>query len=75
MLREVYAETYPVRPLMNHVDELAGLLREYLTEFPAFRAKPVGSPGSDARKAQQACIAREDRARIALMAIDQEMKP
>lgn len=22
MIREVYAETYPVRPLLNHIDEL-----------------------------------------------------
>ena len=40
---------------------LGQLLREYMTEFPAFRAKPEGSPNSDARKAQRADIAREDR--------------
>jgi hypothetical protein len=70
MIRMAYVETYPVRPLLNHVDELAALLREYMTEFPAFRAKPEGSPYSDARKEQEADIAREDRARIALAAID-----
>lgn len=41
--------------------EMAALLREYMMEFPAFRSKPEGSPGSDARKAQQGDIAREDR--------------
>lgn len=46
--------------------ELASLLREYMTEFPAFRGKPEGSPFSDARKAQKADIQREDRARAAL---------
>lgn len=66
VIREAYAETYPVRPLLNHVDELKALLREYMAEFPAFRAKPVGSPHSEARKEQQADIAREDRARAAI---------
>lgn len=74
LIRDLYMETYPVRPLLNHVDELAQLLREYMTEFPAFRAKPVGSPGSDARMAQESCIARENRARVALAAIDTEVR-
>lgn len=70
MIRTLYAETYPIRPLLNHVDELAALLREYMTEFPAFRDKPEGSPYSDARKEQEDDIAREDRARFALAAFD-----
>ena len=70
MLRFAYAETYPVRPLINHVDELAALLREYMTEFPAFRAKPEGSPHSDARREQVDDIAREDRARAILATLD-----
>lgn len=27
LIREAYAETYPVRPLLNHVDELQSALR------------------------------------------------
>jgi hypothetical protein len=48
------------------IEEMRALLTEYMTEFPAFRAKHEGSPGSDARKEQEADIAREDRARAVL---------
>jgi hypothetical protein len=49
------------------IAEMRLLLTEYMTAFPAFRAKPQGSPNSDARKEQQADIAREDRARAVLV--------
>jgi hypothetical protein len=48
------------------IEYMRELLTEYMTEFPAFRAKPLGSPGSDGRKEQEADIAREDRARAVL---------
>lgn len=48
------------------IAEMRILLTEYMAEFPAFRAKPEGSPGSDARKEQQADIDREDRVRRVL---------
>jgi hypothetical protein len=48
------------------IAEMRALLTEYVTEFQAFRAKPQGSPNSDARKEQEADIAREDRARAVL---------
>lgn len=52
---------------MNRVgDQVAGALREYLEAFPAFRSKPIGSPGSEERERQDEAIAREDRARAAL---------
>ena len=48
------------------IEEMRALLTEYVTYFPAFRAKPVGSPGTDARVQQEADIRREDRARAVL---------
>jgi hypothetical protein len=48
------------------IAEMRELLTEYMTEFQAFRAKPEGSPGSDARKEQEAGIRREDRTRAVL---------
>jgi hypothetical protein len=41
--------------------ELLGVLEEYLVWLPAFRATPVGSPGSEAREEQQALIDRFHR--------------
>lgn len=32
MLRDAYAETYPVRPLINHVDELRSALQSLADE-------------------------------------------
>jgi hypothetical protein len=46
--------------------EAVALLREYTEAFPAFRSKPQGSPYSDARKEQEADIAREDRTRAVI---------
>jgi hypothetical protein len=34
LIRDLYAETYPVRPLLNHVDELAAALREIGDKVP-----------------------------------------
>jgi hypothetical protein len=48
------------------IAEMRELLTEYMTEFPAFRAKPEGAPGSDARKEQEVDIKREDRTRAVL---------
>jgi hypothetical protein len=42
------------------------LLREYMEEYPAFRAKPVGAPHSEARCEQQRRIQLEDEARALL---------
>ena len=50
------------------IAEMRELLTEYMTEFPAFRSKPEGSPGSDARKEQEADIRREDRT-LAVLAL------
>lgn len=33
VIREAYAETYPVRPLLNHVDELREALRHMHDSF------------------------------------------
>lgn len=41
---------------------MRALLTEYVAEFPAFRTKPLCSPGSPARAEQEADIEREDRA-------------
>lgn len=48
------------------IAEMHQLLTEYVTYFPAFRTKPVGSPGTEARLQQEADIKREDRARKVL---------
>lgn len=42
--------------------ELYEALEEYLRARPAFRLKPIGSPGSHARLEQEAAIAAEDKA-------------
>lgn len=64
-------------PKSDHelIAEMGELLTEYMTEFPAFRIKPQGSPGSDARKEQEADIAREDRARAVLAGADTGTEP
>lgn len=41
---------------------LALLLRQYLNAYPAFRSKPVGSPGSSARAQQEEATRLEDLA-------------
>lgn len=48
---------------------LAAVLEDYLAAYPAFRIKPVGSPGSTARNEQNYQMALEDRARAAIRAL------
>lgn len=40
--------------------QIAVLARQCIAEHPAFRNKPVGAPGSDARIEQERAIALED---------------
>ncbi len=42
--------------------ELAEVLEHYVQMFPAFRSKPIGAEGSNARAIQDAHIAAEDKA-------------
>ena len=51
----------------HNLDETLELLSTYVMTYPAFRNKPVGAPGSEARRKQDFEIALEDRA-IALVA-------
>ena len=46
--------------------ELYEALEEYLHARPAFRLKPIGGPGSAARREQEAAIAAEDKAKAVL---------
>lgn len=46
--------------------ELLEALEQYVEANPAFRLKPVGAPGSSARKAQDIHIALEDAALAAI---------
>jgi hypothetical protein len=48
------------------IEEMRALLTEYMDAFPAFRAKPQGTPNSPARQEQLADIHREDRVRAVL---------
>jgi hypothetical protein len=48
---------------VTRYDELLLVLKDYLQLCPAFRMKPIGSPGSAARAQQDDHIALEDRAR------------
>ena len=48
------------------IAEMARLLEWYVTEFPAFRAKPIGAPNSIMRLKQQIHTDIEDRARAAI---------
>ena len=45
---------------------LEAALLALITEHPVFRSRPLGSEGSNARRAQEAAIAAEDRARAVL---------
>lgn len=67
-LKAVLADLRYCRPKsdIDVIEEMRSLLIEYADNFPAFRSKPQGSPGSDARKEQEADIAREDRVRAVL---------
>jgi hypothetical protein len=47
-------------------DELADLLRRYMAAYPAFRIKPMGSPGSQVRDEQERLMALEEAAIAAL---------
>ncbi len=50
----------------NHYDAIASVLESYINTYPAFRTKPVGAPGSQARDEQELKIALEDAARAVL---------
>jgi hypothetical protein len=56
------------------IAEMRELLTEYMNEFPAFRARPEGWAGSDARKEQEADIRREDRT-LAVLALRPGFQP
>lgn len=61
-----------IRELRRERDELAQALREYTELFPVFRARPLGTPGSPARRDQEREIALEDRARALLARVAQD---
>ena len=65
-LKAVPADLRGPKSDIEVIEEMRELLTEYMSEFPALRAKPEGSSGSDARKEQEADIRREDRARAVL---------
>ena len=46
--------------LLKRSRELEGVVRAYIHMFPAFRSKPVGAPGSDARRQQEGHSELED---------------
>jgi hypothetical protein len=50
----------------NDSAELALLLERYMNAYPAFRIKPTGAPGSEARTEQERLMELEDAARAAL---------
>jgi hypothetical protein len=79
-LKAVLADLRGPKSDIDVIEEMRELLTEYMAEFPAFRAKPEGSPGSDARKEQETDIRREDRTRAVLalrpgFVTDGEAKP
>ncbi len=51
---------------ITRYDELLVLVKDYVQMLPAFRMKPIGSPGSIARGHQDDHIALENRARALL---------
>ena len=48
------------------IAELVSVLRAVLAEYPAFRSKPIGAPGSYSRAQQDSHIALEDRIKRAI---------
>jgi hypothetical protein len=48
------------------IAKLRGLLSEYMTAYPAFRAKPIGALHSAARRSYEIAVEREDRARAVM---------
>ena len=52
------------------VAELVAAAKQHLAEFPAFRTRPVGMPGSLARQDQDHSIAVEDRLRRAIKQVE-----
>lgn len=56
-------------PCMQICDErtaLREMLERYMNAYPAFRMKPIGAPGSQARDEQERLMALEDSARALL---------
>lgn len=48
------------------IEKLCSALARYVATYPAFRAKPIGAPGSPARIEQEGLIQLEDDAMVAL---------
>jgi len=63
-----YSHTYDGTDMTDaqKIAELTRVLKFYVANVPAFRAKPIGAPGSDARLTQEAHIQAEDYARYVL---------
>lgn len=61
-LAEQQANARLVLAAVQRYDELLLVLKDYLQLCPAFRSKPIGAPGSDARARQDDHIALEIRA-------------
>jgi hypothetical protein len=55
-----------VRQILSSHQQLAAIVERYMAAYPAFRMKPVGSPGSQVRDEQERLMALEDAARAAL---------
>lgn len=51
----------------SSMDDVSACLQEMLALYPAFRAKPVGVPDSDARLEHERQLATEERARAVLI--------
>lgn len=60
-----------VARLTEEAERLRNLLATYIEVVPAFRSKPIGDEGSEAREQQRAHIALEDTVRAAI----QKTKP
>lgn len=48
------------------IAEMSAVLRDVMAEYPAFRSKPMGAPGSFVRDRQDRQIALEDRIKKAI---------
>ena len=70
-----HSKTIAFDPVKEAAQELCEVLEEYLQARPAFRLKPIGSPGSTARLEQEAAIATEDKAKAILRRIKGQAMP
>ena len=55
-----------MRAVVSERTDLIAALRDMLAEYPVYRGKPIGAPGSNARAEHDRRIAIEDRARATL---------